>query len=123
MHLKKGQKLKVGAIGDIYFDEGYYAYTGSALGRSGYARVRRHLNVASGKNATRRWHIDYLLPYVEVIDIITSPRPECSVAESIDGVLSRISGFGCSDCKCLSHLHFSNDMDVMMRVVRESHRI
>lgn len=123
MHLKAGCHVKVGALGNIYFDEGYYAYTGSALGRSGYSRVRRHLDVISGKNSTRRWHIDYLLPHVEIVDIVTSPRPECSVAASIDYSLSRVQGFGCSDCSCQSHLHYSRDIEVMRQTVKAAHRI
>jgi Uri superfamily endonuclease len=123
MHLQKGHKLKIGALGEIYFDEGFYAYTGSALGAGGFSRVARHRDVATGKNHTKRWHIDYLLPCVEIVETVTSPRIECSVAAGIDRELSRIAGFGCSDCHCPSHLHYSRDFDLMLRVVRQAHRV
>lgn len=74
MKLNGQLRLKVGAIGEVFFDEGYYAYTGSALGNAGFARVRRHKEVVSGKNKTKQWHIDYLLPYVEIVEIVTSPQ-------------------------------------------------
>lgn len=123
MKLDEPCLLKVGALGELYFDDGYYAYTGSALGKSGFSRVQRHIDVASGKNSTRRWHIDYLLPYVEVVEVVTSPRPECSVAANIDRILSRVPGFGCSDCNCQSHLHYSVNIDSMIEAVKSAHRV
>jgi Uri superfamily endonuclease len=123
MRLGEGHKLKVGALGEIFFDEGYYAYTGSALGAGGFSRIARHRDVADGKNRTKQWHIDYLLPYVEILEAVTSHRPECSVAAGIDRTLSRIAGFGCSDCRCQSHLHYSRDCESMLKVVRQAHRV
>jgi len=123
MLLKSPCRLKVGALGELYFREGYYAYTGSALGNSGFARVKRHKAVAAGKNRTRQWHIDYLLPYVEVIEVATSPRPECSVAGGIDQHLACVPGFGCSDCRCPTHLHYSEELEKMKKVVHSAHHI
>jgi Uri superfamily endonuclease len=123
MRLPEGRKLKIGALGEIYFDEGFYAYTGSALGAGGFSRVARHKEVSAGRNRTKQWHIDYLLPYVEIRETVTSPRLECSVAAGIDRELSRIAGFGCSDCHCPSHLHYTRDLDAMIRVVRQAHRV
>jgi Uri superfamily endonuclease len=123
MKLDRQLRLKVGALGEVFFDEGYYAYTGSALGNAGFARVRRHKEVASGRNKTRQWHIDYLLPHVEIVEIVTSPRPECTVAAGIDKRLARITGFGCSDCRCLSHLHYTDNLDSMKKAVRTAHKI
>ncbi|HMK46782.1 MAG TPA: DUF123 domain-containing protein [Methanocella sp.] len=123
MHLQDGRKLRVGALGEIYFESGYYAYTGSALGAGGFCRIRRHLEVSAGSNRTRKWHIDYLLPYVKVISVVTSARPECSVAKGIDAVLPRITGFGCSDCRCQSHLHYSQTLESMTTTVKKAHRV
>ncbi|CAJ37285.1 GIY-YIG nuclease family protein [Methanocella arvoryzae] len=123
MQLKEGRKLRVGALGEIYFEEGFYAYTGSALGSGGFSRIKRHLDVAAGKNSTRKWHIDYLLPHSDVLQTVTSVRPECSVAAGIDAVLPRIAGFGCSDCRCQSHLHYSRTLDSMVNAVRKAHRV
>ena len=123
MLLREPRRLKVGALGEIYFNEGYYAYTGSALGKAGFARVKRHKAVASGKNKAKQWHIDYLLPYVKIKEIITSPRPECTVARGIDRHLARVPGFGCSDCRCPTHLHYSEDPEKMKKAVHEAHHI
>lgn len=122
MKLSQGVRINVGALGEVYFEEGFYAYTGSALGKQGYSRIRRHLDVASGRNATRQWHIDYLLPNVEVIETVRSPRPECSVAGDVDKALARIPGFGCSDCRCKSHLHYADSIDTMKKAVFSAHR-
>jgi len=56
MRLNRKQMIKVGALGEKCFDEGYYAYIGSALsGLKG--RINHHLK--TGKKL--HWHIDYLL--------------------------------------------------------------
>jgi Uri superfamily endonuclease len=123
MLLKEPRRLKIGALGELYFNEGYYAYTGSALGGGGFARVGRHKAVASGKNRTKQWHIDYLLPFVDVAEVVTSPRPECAVASDIDRRLARVPGFGCSDCRCPSHLHYSEDAGIMKKAVGEAHQV
>jgi Uri superfamily endonuclease len=123
MFLKEPCRLKVGALGELYFSEGYYAYTGSALGGGGFARVTRHKAVSAGKNRTKQWHIDYLLPYVDIMGVVTSPRPECTVAAVIDRQLARVPGFGCSDCRCPSHLHYSEGLDKAKKAVNEAHHV
>lgn len=120
MQLKNEMRLKVGALGEVFFDEGYYAYTGSAL--AGFSRVGRHKDVSTGKNRTRQWHIDYLLPYVEIVDTITSPRPECTVASEIDKRLARVPHFGCSDCRCPTHLHYAESLEAMKKAVGSAHK-
>jgi hypothetical protein len=49
LFLKEPVRLKIGALGEVYFHEGYYAYTGSALGSGGFVRVKRHKTVAAGR--------------------------------------------------------------------------
>ena len=102
--------IRIGKLGNILFKKGYYAYIGSALGAGGFKRVTRHFNVASGKNMTRKWHIDHLLPLSEVVRAVLLPtenRIECMVAKTIGEFYEGITGFGCSDCSCSSHLFFS----------------
>jgi Uri superfamily endonuclease len=94
-----------------------------ALGSGGFSRVARHKEIAEGKNRTKQWHIDYLLPYVEIVETVTSPRLGCSVAAGIGRELSRTPGFGRSDCHCPSHLHYSSDLETMLKVVRQAHRV
>ncbi len=123
MFLKEPCRLRIGALGELYFSEGYYAYTGSALGSGGFARVKRHKAVSSGKNRTKQWHIDYLLPYVDVVDVVTSPRPECTVSSGIDSHLARVPRFGCSDCRCPTHLHYSESLDRVKKAVNDAHHV
>ena len=55
----------------------------------------------------RHWHIDYLLANknVEIVDVRikeTGKKEECETALNLKG--ERVIGFGCSDCRCSSHL-------------------
>jgi len=50
-----------GAAGERHLSAGWYAYTGTAFGPGGFARVDRHARVAAGHNDARHWHVDYLL--------------------------------------------------------------
>jgi endonuclease-3 len=112
LKLDNDTTITIGELGTFNFKKGFYAYTGSARGTGGFKRVTRHFNVASGKNTTRRWHIDYLLPHMEVICAVTVPTDndmECAVAGKLSALLPAIKGFGCSDCSCSSHLFFSDN--------------
>lgn len=114
----------VGARGQIRFQRGYYAYTGSARGSGGLKRIKRHLRVMDGSNSARRWHIDYLLPHTSLVEVVvtkTHKDLECSIAQKIGERLSFIPRFGCTDCKCLSHLHYSEYLDEMLGVIRHAH--
>jgi len=110
MRLDRDKNIIIGKLGSIHFKKGYYAYTGSALGTGGIKRVKRHFDVATGENRTRKWHIDYLMPHSEVLCAVflsTSEALECTVAESLE--FEGVPGFGCSDCTCGSHLFFSQE--------------
>ena len=103
-----GAVLSVGALGEVEFPAGWYIYVGSALGPGGLVRVDRHIRVYQEKGDHRpRWHIDHLLTdsrfvLASVICGKTTDRLECSLARHLgeDG----IQGFGCSDCRCATHL-------------------
>ena len=110
LEIDKDTVIRVGKLGIIKFKKGYYAYIGSALGSGGFKRVTRHFNVASGKNMTRKWHIDYLLPHSKGVSAVLIPTEigiECSVAKTVGELGVGIPGFGCSDCSCSAHLFFS----------------
>jgi len=122
LELDKDTVIRVGKLGKFRFKKGYYAYIGSALGAGGFKRVTRHFNVASGKNLTRKWHIDHLLPCSELVCAVLIPTEEsieCSVARAVGEFCFGISGFGCSDCVCPAHLFFS-ESEFMDRVVNTS---
>ncbi len=110
LQLHEDATRDVGKLGVIHLKRGYYAYTGSARGSGGFKRISRHIDVLHGKNQTRKWHIDYLLPITSFRCAVASPTDcdlECVVAAGIGSVCEPILGFGCTDCRCASHLHFA----------------
>ncbi len=106
LHNQAQIKVQVGRLREIVFEPGYYLYVGSAFGPGGVrARVLRHCR----RHKPLHWHIDYL-------SAVTTPLGAwyCHAAtplehdwagalQKMDGFLP-ILGFGCSDCKCASHL-------------------
>jgi sugar fermentation stimulation protein A len=56
------------------------------------------------------WHIDFLLKKAKLINVIvflTKQRVECKLSKQIKALSSsEVTGFGCADCKCRSHLYF-----------------
>jgi Uri superfamily endonuclease len=96
--------IRVGALGTLHFDKGCYCYVGSAMGGLDQ-RLSRHLS----KEKTVRWHIDRLTvlsvrseAYYSYPDFV----PECRLAEMAAeaGMAPSHKGFGCSDCRCPTHL-------------------
>jgi len=105
IELKKDSLIKIGALGRIKFKRGLYCYVGSALNNL-EKRVQRHLS----SNKKLHWHIDYFLlskntSIKKVFYKQSSKREECNIAKFIlKNSISSIAKFGCSDCKCKSHL-------------------
>ncbi len=114
--LVQPQTLKIGKLGSINFENGFYYYVGSAFNPNQKypleKRVIRHLR--SPKNKKLHWHIDYLLSSDNIIihSVILIPsaeREECKIADLIKNkAIKLIPNFGCSDCGCSSHLFFSD---------------
>jgi Uri superfamily endonuclease len=124
LRLDEAKDIEVGALGTIHFEKGYFAYTGSARGPGGLKRVDRHKEVMSGVNVCRKWHIDYLLPHTSLVDVVvthTSADLECQIAAKIGSQLPAVPKFGSTDCRCLSHLHYSNNLDSILDVVFRAH--
>jgi Uri superfamily endonuclease len=124
LSLSADQDLEIGSLGPIRFRAGYYAYTGSARGPGGLTRVKRHLSVMEGTNSVQRWHIDRLLPHTTLVEVVTTKTEEdleCPIARKIGERLSFVERFGCTDCRCPSHLHFSRDREEILEAVRSAH--
>ena len=103
IQVKKDMKVKIGKLGILSFKRGYYAYVGSAMnGLEG--RIRHHLR----HNKKMHWHIDYFVEYGEIKKVIILPSDnkelECQIAKFLENLFIPIKNFGCSDCKCVSHL-------------------
>jgi Uri superfamily endonuclease len=97
-------RVKVGALGSVNFERGFYAYVGSAQNNL-EKRVSRHLRRAKRKF----WHIDYLLEneaakVLKVFYIEAGKPSECETARRIGDVSVPVESFGASDCRCKSHL-------------------
>ena len=101
--------MRVGSLGRIRFERGYYTYVGSAR-RGMRSRVARHL----AREKKKRWHIDWLTTQPGVVPIAVASTMltglECSIAAALSSRAGmRVDCFGCSDCECESHLFcFSN---------------
>jgi len=107
--VEKMRKIRIGALGQIEFAPGRYVYIGSAL-NSLIPRLDRHLRTSRGEGRVAHWHIDYLLrePGVEIEAIYATDwavRMECEIAEKVAEHGEAVPRFGCSDCKCSSHLY------------------
>ena len=118
IHLRKNSKIRVGSLGYILFNKGFYFYVGSAMGTANSStlinRVKRHI---STNNKNLHWHIDYLLAHINSIInhlylIPTTERWECTIANELMGITNGyIKDFGSSDCNCISHLFYTKNSD------------
>lgn len=109
--------MKVGALGVLEFPRGFYAYCGSAMGGLG-ARINRHLR----KEKKVRWHVDYLLEKGRITKVLyaeTNERLECQLANGLNNVFNAYPGFGSSDCRCPSHLFFSEELSALQEKATE----
>lgn len=117
--------VEVGALGSYSFPAGWYAYTGSAFGPGGFARVDCHHEVAAGERDARHWHLDYFLgdTDAEIRTVVRTPDRdiECRVADTVDGH-PVVHGFGSSDCDCPTHLVHSADRATLVDSVKAAHR-
>lgn len=109
LHLKRTKVISVGKLGKCSFPAGYYTYVGSALGPGGLAaRLKHHMY----STATPHWHIDYLRPRARPVEIWVSKFEEhlehlwAAILNQLNETVRCFKGFGCSDCKCPSHLFY-----------------
>jgi len=103
------RRIQIGRWRAVELQRGYYVYIGSAFGPGGVrARVLRHQRVEK-KN---HWHIDYLRQHCNAVGAWYTYDPDrlehewASSLNRTDGYTA-IKGFGCSDCRCDSHLFYT----------------
>jgi Uri superfamily endonuclease len=103
--------LTIGKLGKFQFDAGWYYYSGSAMGGL-RGRIMSHLN----RGQRLHWHIDYLSSSItgtaieEVWWVEGFTRHECDWAKTLGSLRQTrhlVTGFGSSDCRCKSHLVYS----------------
>ncbi len=103
--LEKNSRIKIGKLGFMNFQKGFYAYVGSGM-NSLEKRIERHLL----RKKKEHWHIDYLLGKARVYRAVyaeSGKRKECEIAGKLAGKFKGVRRFGSSDCACESHLFFS----------------
>jgi Uri superfamily endonuclease len=114
MDLQDNRSIAVGRLGMIAFQKGYYIYVGSGLNGL-EQRIQRHLR----EQKKIHWHIDYFLPFTRVMDVFykeSAQREECRIALELKRTFSCVTGFGCSDCSCISHLFYGEPDEVYSRI-------
>jgi len=104
--LKNDKTISIGKLGKIQFGKGHYLYVGSALNGL-EQRINRHL----GFDKKMHWHIDYFLQHAKIVKVFyneNKAREECNIAKTLYQRLNPVIDFGCSDCKCKSHLFYGS---------------
>jgi Uri superfamily endonuclease len=117
LKLEAPRKIRAGSLGLMEFRKGYYAYVGSGMG-SLEKRIERHLR----RKKRKFWHIDYLLAKGKVKKVLfwDSEKVECELAKGLAERFEGVSKFGSSDCKCKSHLFYSeNPLEkIVLKIIR-----
>jgi len=120
IHIKEAIEVNVGVLGLKRFPRGRYVYVGSAL-NSLEPRINRHIKTSRGEHQVTHWHIDYLLrepaAVLETVYVTeTHERLECGYASLLGDHGTSVKGFGCSDCRCSSHLYKVDDWEFIEEI-------
>ena len=116
--------VPIGRWGELDIKPGYYLYVGSAFGPGGVlSRVSRHCREQKKKH----WHIDYLREVTLPIAVWYSHAPvhlEHHWADVLSGMkdITAVTGFGCTDCHCNSHLFYTPKKPDQEEFTRSAHR-
>ena len=115
VYLPEGNSIRLRKT--IYhFNKGYYVYIGSAMNGL-EQRIHRHLR----KNKKKHWHIDYLIDYGEIKEVFykeSNQKEECIIASQLNTHLQGFKGFGCSDCRCNSHLFHGSKEEIVSLLIK-----
>lgn len=103
LHTEEDLETEIGSLGKVRFPAGYYVYTGSAK-KNLDQRMARHRRLRKGMH----WHIDWFrqkADWVGCIPIRTAEDLEHRLADEVSRIADwRIPRFGCTDCRCETHL-------------------
>ena len=101
-------RIRVGRLGMMQLQRGYYVYVGSALGPGGLrARIAHHQKLAPRPH----WHIDYLRAHTRLhsmwlnYDGTRLEHEWARAVQKVEGARIPLPGFGSLDCGCPSHLY------------------
>ena len=122
LSLIEEKDLQIGKLGKEFFSPGWYFYFGNAFGAGGlYSRISHHLNISERPH----WHIDWfrLAARPEAVFFTVNKNTlECTWCELVETRLqgvTKIRGFGASDCRngCKSHLLFFKDRPQELEII------
>ena len=109
LHADHRRIVRIGRLGQLAVEPGFYVYVGSALGPGGVrARVGHHTRLATHPH----WHIDYLRRAAALrhvwysYDCVRREHAWADIFARMPGASIPLPGFGASDCTCPAHLHF-----------------
>jgi Uri superfamily endonuclease len=115
MSLPERRRFRVGKLGSIVFNKGYYAYVGSAMNGLD-TRISRHLR----SKKKLYWHIDYLLQNASIDNVylrLDSKKRECKIARGLGKNFQPVTNFGSSDCGCKGHLFYSKRYNTLRKAI------
>lgn len=103
LEMARSRRIDVGGLGRVAFPKGYYVYVGSARANLS-KRVERHLRLRKRYH----WHIDYLRDGTASCTALPVRASE-DLEHDLAAALGELAGwdvprFGCSDCRCPTHL-------------------
>jgi Uri superfamily endonuclease len=119
IQLSRDVDANIGALGTRHLAKGFYAYVGSAQVNL-ENRISRHFR----KEKRKFWHIDHLLDsqaakIQKVLFKEAAKTEECAIATEISRLGEPVVGFGCSDCRCKSHLFYIEKPDFLPKDMTE----
>jgi len=100
--------IRIGRLGKLQLQLGWYVYVGSAFGPGGLrARVDHH----RGRARRPYWHVDYLRRYTRLESVWYCCGVRCehewaAAIGAMPGATMVQQGFGSSDCRCETHLYW-----------------
>lgn len=113
-YVNQDKKIHVGRLGKVDFKRGYYCYIGSAMNNL-EKRIERHYS----KNKKRFWHIDYFLDHAELLGfkaLEMTSKEECWLTQQVRKISDyEVRSFGCTDCRCGSHLQYFSKNPLKLR--------
>lgn len=101
--------VRVGRLGRLRLQSGFYVYVGSAHGSGG---VRGRLMHHFEPSIRPHWHIDYLRRHTSLEEVwycydrVSREHQWAQCLGTRVGASIPLAGFGASDCQCESHLYF-----------------
>lgn len=109
LSLRANGLVRIGRLGRLRLQPGFYVYIGSALGSGG---VRGRLMHHFEPSIHPHWHVDYLSRQTSLEEVwycydrVSREHQWARCLGTLPSASIPLDGFGASDCQCDSHLYF-----------------